>query len=341
MESIIYIASHDCVGANHTELSFRAGERVEITFNEAEWWYGRKDNGVEGWVPPAFLDTAHPVEDAADAEETLNDETSASSPPGFLSRAESRYGDPFFGALSEDMTPEEKRTMRQSVLIEIVDKEQTFVDNLQIFSDAIYAPLCVRDDAFKRSFLSNPSLGLCISILADQMKSICSDFLSSLAEILKSGDYTRLADAYSQFAPSVHLFGQYISENSNALSALRSFGKPLQDFLNAHPFPNGITIERVFLLPIEHYSAYYPDFKKFVLLTPTTDACHSMLTEALELLESYSAEVDAKLKVEEERMKLLAIQSKCKCISVLFTLPIMLADVLFHITCSHRQSSHL
>jgi hypothetical protein len=334
MDSTIYIASHDCVGANHTELSFRAGERVEITFNEAEWWYGRKDNGVEGWVPPAFLDTAHPVDDAEDAEETLKDESSGFSPPG-LTRAETRYGDPFFGALSEDMTPEEKRTMRQSVLIEIVDKEQTFVDNLQIFSDAIYAPLCVRDDAFKRSFLSNPSLGLCISMLADQMKSICSDFLNSLVDILKSGDYTRLADAYSQFAPSVHLFGQYISENSNALSALRSFGKPLQDFLNAHPFPNGITIERVFLLPIEHYSAYYPDFKKFVLLTPTTDACHSMLTEALELLESYSAEVDDKLKVEEERMKLLAIQSKCKYRYFFMSPPDrMFADVA-NISCSY------
>lgn len=289
--SMYYRALYDYEGTSETELSFKAGEVLEITHADGDWWYGRGDSG-EGYIAPAFLDTSAEVSPVAP-------EPAVKAAP-----------QPALVPVQPALTPEEMRKSRAILLDQIIESESNFVQALEYFSVSIFDSLSLRDDNFKRSFLADPSLGLCCSLLAEQLKFICSNFLESVKAARDAGDVRKLAAAFEQFAPSLQVFAQYTSENTNALNHLKSFGKALEDFLEAHPMPPGYTLESFFLLPVQHYTGYLKGFQQYVLLTPETDDGADVAQEALDLVAGFSLEVDDKLKLENERIILLAIQSK-------------------------------
>lgn len=290
--STFYRAMYDYEGTSETELSFRAEEILEITHADGDWWYGKGLAG-EGYIAPAFLDT-----------------TAAVSPPGQGAAAvavpEPAVQVPALPAQS----PEEMRQNRAILLDQIIESESNFVQALEYFSATIFDSLSLRDDNFKRSFLADPSLGLCCSLLAEQLKFICSNFLDSVKAARVANDVRKLAAAFEQFAPSLQVFAQYTSENTNALNHLKSFGKALEDFIEMHPMPPGYSMESFFLLPVQHYTGYLRGFQQYVLLTPESDDGADAAHEALDLVAGFSLEVDEKLKLENERIILLAIQSK-------------------------------
>ena len=321
--SVIYIASYDYEGTSETELSFRAGERIEITFAEGDWWYGKGERG-EGWIAPAFLEINNPIyPDSQNALLSIAAETPAvsvvESAPVVHNAKKAESVNPVrpvvtaAAAVPEvQLMPNEMRRSRDILLDQIIEQESNFVKTLEYFAACVFEPLSIRDDQFKRNFMADPSLGLCVSLLAEQLKFICSTFYNSLLTAKKSGDVRGLAAAYSQFAPSLQVFAQYTSENTNALSNLKMIGQPLTDFLTTHPMPPGYTLEQFFLLPVQHYTEYLSGFQKYVLLTPEADDGYDVLNEALDLVAGFSLEVDDRLKQENERIILLAIQSKCK-----------------------------
>jgi hypothetical protein len=321
--SVFYVASYDYEGTSETELSFRSGERIEITFAEGDWWYGKAERG-EGWIAPAFLDTGNPIypdaQNASLAAEASVEEVRPAPVVNNVKKPENTDPAPIAVSVAAaapelHLSPDEMRASRNILLDQIIEQESNFVKTLEYFAACVFEPLSIRDDQFKRNFMADPSLGLCVSLLAEQLKFICSTFYNSLLSAKKNGDVRGLAAAYSQFAPSLQVFAQYTSENTNALSNLKMIGQPLTDFLTAHPMPPGYTLEQFFLLPVQHYTEYLSGFQKYVLLTPEGDDGYDVLNEALDLIAGFSLEVDERLKQENERIILLAIQSKCKCCS--------------------------
>lgn len=312
--SVYYTAAYDYDATSETELSFRAGETIEITYSEGDWWYGKGPMG-EGWIAPAFLDTSNPIYQHVEPQQTSIAEIQNSSPAQtIVPQSATVSANPAIQqqAVIPNLAPDEMRQRRSIVLDAIIEKEKTFVQTLEYFAVSIFEPLSVRDDNFKRSFLADPSLGLCVSLLAEQLKFICSNFLNSIVSARQSGNARALAAAYSQFAPSLQVFAQYISENTNALSSIKQYAKSLDDFLNAHPLPAGFSLEQFFLLPVQHYKEYLTGFQQYVLMTPQSDDECTAVHEALDLLAGFSLEVDQKLTEEKERILLLAIQSKCR-----------------------------
>lgn len=56
-----YIALYDFIGSEESELSFKAGDQIQVVKTDQEWWEAKKINsdgsktGEKGFVPSNYL----------------------------------------------------------------------------------------------------------------------------------------------------------------------------------------------------------------------------------------------------------------------------------------------
>ena len=55
-KGVVFIAAYDFQGQEATDLSFSAGERIQVISQEGEWWTGINQAGKEGIFPKAFVE---------------------------------------------------------------------------------------------------------------------------------------------------------------------------------------------------------------------------------------------------------------------------------------------
>eukprot|EP00602_Paraphysomonas_sp_CaronLab_P013344 CAMPEP_0185042680 /NCGR_PEP_ID=MMETSP1103-20130426/42490_1 /TAXON_ID=36769 /ORGANISM="Paraphysomonas bandaiensis, Strain Caron Lab Isolate" /LENGTH=1107 /DNA_ID=CAMNT_0027582787 /DNA_START=644 /DNA_END=3967 /DNA_ORIENTATION=- len=93
---------------------------------------------------------------------------------------------------------------------------------------------------------------------------------------------------------------------------MKSFTKPLNEFLRTHRLPVHTSIETFLVLPVDHYTHYMEDFNRLVYLCKGIGGVEGddSLKRAADALLLYSREVDDKLAVEREKQMLLVIQSQ-------------------------------
>ena len=185
--------------------------------------------------------------------------------------------------------------------------EEEFVNSLKEFINGFITPLCLRDTVFKRSVLDDPSVATSLNSIID-IHAACSGFLHSIKESSTSAE---IASAYSQYAPSLVLFSQYISESATAITNLGKFGKPLSD-LFAEKMPTGVTLEMSLALPEKHYMQYRENFTNFVQSFPDDSPDRSALNAALEIWNENCDLVDKKVQEESSKLELLMLQQSCK-----------------------------
>ena len=273
----IFVADHDFVAETDTELTFKAGAEIEVITQSptGEWWYGElvgsKDahgNEKRGWFVPAF---------------------------GHMSVKGSPY---------DYMSDKEKIKKRHQTALKIFRQEAAFIKVLQEFILGFVEPVMLLDTPFKRALMSNPSLGLSLSLLRDIHES-CRTFLANLKT---SKSAQEMATSYHQFAPSLALFAEFTSENAQSLNSLRRFGQALKEFTLSCRMSESTTLEYCLLLPLSHYHNYLKDFQDFVWLTPSRNPELVALEAALKALQVQSKVVDEKVEEEKGMKKLLKLQ---------------------------------
>lgn len=123
-----------------------------------------------------------------------------------------------------------------------------------------------------------------------------------------------VAQAYTQFAPSLQLFAQYGAQNSNLLNTIKRNERQLSELL-----PGENHFEKSLISPLIFYPYYKQELKEYVSLVPPTDASYKLLSDTLALINTQSDNIDLKMKDEEERLQLLALQNNFTGNPIIFT----------------------
>ena len=291
-----YVANADFTPSDGTQLAFKTNDILDILSYEEDWWFGKLlKNGNQGWVPASYLRLA-----------TNEANTEAIEVPVEFAPLQPQYS---------AMNSREKLACAETVYANMMNSEMEFVNQIKMFLDTLVAPLQVKDTVFKRNFLGEYSIAVCFSLMND-IQRVCSHFVTSLKSA-KQGDMSRsvknIATCIAEFCPALRTFATYISEHSNALNALKSHTKGLNDFLLQHTLPMNTSIESFLLLPVGHYSSYREVVGQWLQLCRAVDqdADKDLLLAERTFL-SATQEGDAKLAAEREKHMLLAVQSQCK-----------------------------
>ena len=150
----------------------------------------------------------------------------------------------------------------------MIQTEANYIQNLTIFFDIIIKPLQKLDTPFKRSFLNEPSVAVSFQLLND-LYITSKDFHTGLT---KAGSAEHMAKVYLDFAPSLQLYSQYISENTACLIAIKSYNRQLREF--SQNLPERYSIEEFLVLPLSHFNTYGLKLQEFVWLTPVARPEH-------------------------------------------------------------------
>ena len=179
-----------------------------------------------------------------------------------------------------DLPDKERMDMRRQLLMDIIQSEGDFVLDMDTFLQEFVDPILVRDNAFKRSFLSESSIAVTLNLYRD-IYTACNAFSLSL-QSATSGE--AFAKAYVQFASSLRLFAQFASVNVSCLNSLKGFGKQLRAYLRENTLPEDMTIESAIVQPIQHYTTYRQQFQNIVWLTPSSRPETQALLDAMEVV---------------------------------------------------------
>jgi hypothetical protein len=361
MEVKVFICDYEFQSEDDTMLQLSSGDEVEVLHaDDLDWWYGKLvTTSKEGWFPPTY---GHLILTTSLLNTLTNHLSSSFSFP-----------------------PSSTEDLHQSRLLainEFFHQEEIFIQQLKLFIDKVILPIEYQDTSFKRIILSDASIALSFSLYT-KIWNLCSTFYSSLKEVLSSSnhqsssttpftfsfhkihkhdelDFSKISFCFTQFAPSLRLFSQYISENSNVLNSVKSHGKSFNQFLEEIQMPIDTSIESFLTLPVEHYSQYLSCIDKLLYLTTGLLVekqkeenqrlnslrvnCDSLgskfsmiehpehehenesmpriieseervlqdLREAVDILQTYTNEVDDKLMSESRKHILLAVETQCK-----------------------------
>lgn len=273
------VADYDCnpPDSETNELKFNIGNIIKVIDTDSDWWYGECINSHDqGWYDPKYCHKISIPLIALDPYENYQ------------------------------LSSTEYKRKQADIIQDIKSSEVNFITTLKTFIDIISKPLLLRDTPFKRSFLNDPSFAVCITLIQDIFVS-CSNFLQEL-NVAKS--YSDIARCYNQFAPSIQLFGQFISENAGALHALKQHQKNLNVFLENNRLPDGLTIETCFILPLQHASSYFNSFQTYFKLVDINDSGFYELLICYEQFSKQTEIVEMRLEEEKANLQLLFLQSQ-------------------------------
>jgi hypothetical protein len=379
MEVKTFICDYEFQSEDDTMLQLTSGDEVEVLHaDDLDWWYGKLVNSKdgsskEGWFPPTY---GHLILTTS-LLSTLTNHLSSSFP--------------FPPTGTEDL-----HQSRVLAINEFLNQEEIFIQKLKLFIDKVILPIEYQDTPFKRIILSDASIALSFSLYT-KIWNLCSTFTSSLKEVLSSNhsssatlfssssspnkiqeqellNFSKISFCFTQFAPSLRLFSQYISENSNVLNSVKSHGKSFNQFLEEIQMPIDTSIESFLTLPVEHYSQYLSCLDRLLYLTSgllvekqkeEIDGLNSLrvnceslgsklsmighnesesfslqsrsedrglqdLREAVDILQTYTNEVDDKLMSESRKHILLAVETQC----MIFLSPLFLFSSLLPLSLS-------
>jgi len=196
---------------------------------------------------------------------------------------------------------------RDALLADIIKRECKFVGDLDNFIVGFIKPLFNRDTPFKRQMLEDPYIGACLNLYID-IYAACQLFLSSLQE---ASTDAQIADAISQFAPSLSIFSQYLTEVTSAINSLSKFGRPLFEYASGC-LATGTTVENELLALQQHYAGYRELITQLVFRTPPGNEGMADMATALKIFEDACDMVDARIDDETVKVQLLLLQQQCK-----------------------------
>lgn len=199
-----------------------------------------------------------------------------------------------------------RKDKQRKIMSDILNVEKEYLSQQKTFIDVVVKQLLLRDNSFKRSLMNDPAIAVCINLVQD-IQHASEIFLN---ELQTSKSYREIADCYKRFAPSIQLFAQFASENSNALNVLKLQEKAVSKFLDAHPLPNEVSMEYCFIMPLQHFKKYQVNLESYVNLGDISEVGFLDLVVALSSVIVQTEEVEMRLKDEESNLQLLNIQNQ-------------------------------
>lgn len=264
----IVIAQSASIPLEESELAFALDDCIEILDSNDGWYYGEILHSRKGgWFDVSLCKRIYFVSD-----------------PDFL-------GD---------------ENARKAILEEIIKSEDEFVATLGNFYNVICKSILLQDNAFKRSFHSNPAVGVTFD-LVNNIHKACSKFLSDISKGFSSD---LIGDAFKQFAPSLRLFAQYEAEYPNVLHALRVNERELSKFLEETPLPNSLGLDFCLPAPLHHYKEYLTRIKQLVDTFSSQDNYFYLVLQAMDAINVQTDLVIDREKQQAENLALLALQNK-------------------------------
>jgi hypothetical protein len=200
----------------------------------------------------------------------------------------------------------DRKKRKDAELLDIIAYERDFTSAQQTFIEVVVKQLLLRDTHFKRTILSDPAFAVCITLIQD----IHNATMIFLNELQQATSNEKIAETFLRFAPSLQLFAQFVSENSNAFNTLKQHQKPFNQFLNSNPLPDNLSMEQCLILPLQHFKRYRPNLQSYVVLTDPAEPGFMQLINALYAIVTQSEDVEARLKDEESNLQLLSIQNQ-------------------------------
>lgn len=260
-----FVADYDYVASNEGELSFLMGDKIRISSYEGEWYYGKHTKSqAEGWVAASY--------------------------------GHKRMPSPY-----QNFKPDQLLAKKKTIMADIADSEANFITALQEAINGSIGPLQSKDTPFKRSFLNDPAVAVCVNLLTDMLNS-CSNFSKTLLLAKTDAD---IAKYFALFAPNLQLFAQYAPENPKFLNAINTNFKNLTK-VNKN-FDPSFAIK-----PLEHYMTYRQSLQDYVWSTPESSPDYETLSSALDSIIAQTEYIDNKLKEETDSLRLLELQHRCK-----------------------------
>lgn len=271
------VADFDFEGRTQVgELTFRAGNRIRLleASPEAEWWQGQ-----------------------------LLDEQGEVKSEGFFPRTH--------GHLSTDspydgLRNKQRVAKRNVVLAALLRSERDYIKFTTTFIDSFVNPLLLLDTPFKRKLLADSSLSLLLHLLVE-INAASSQLFNG---ITSSTSGESLAQTYRQFATTLPLYAQYITEIPQGLNALKKHSDKVVSYISKMDLPLPLSAEDYLLEPLEHYTRYRADLQEFVWLTPPNAPELGAFESSLLLLTDMLGQVTDRAEEADASIKLLELQSQ-------------------------------
>ena len=217
-----FVAEHDYASADASQLSFKAGQVIKILEYTEDWWLGSlaaASEGTPGWFSPSF---------------------------GHVSAA--------YSSIYASLSGEAKTFRKELSLNKMIAEEKEFVTILKEFLELVVTPLSNRNTQFKRTLLSQPSIGLTFNLITDIYASSTS-FLSALEACTSA---SMVADTFTQYAPSLNMTATLAIEFPNFLNDLKYHRSALEAYKKDEN--NSADVDYILAAvsaPLYHYEGMY------------------------------------------------------------------------------------
>ncbi|XP_042359063.1 intersectin-2a [Plectropomus leopardus] len=297
------IAMYDYTAANRDELSFSKGQLINILDKtNPDWWKGEA-NGVTGLLPTNYVKM------------TTESDPSQQCTVDSSSMSEHGETDGCADLMTLDtMTPQERK--RQGYIHELIQTEETYVDDLELVLEVFYKPM------LESGRLTEAEMGVIFVNWRELI--MCNTKLLKALRVRKKtegenmpvqliGDL--LASELAHMQPYIRFCSCQL--NAAALLQNKTNNQPdFKDFLKkiaTNYRCKGMPLSSFLLKPMQRITRYPLLIKNILEHTPDGHADRSPLREALERAEELCSQVNEGVREKENSDRLEWIQSHVQC----------------------------
>nr|XP_033505114.1 intersectin-2a isoform X3 [Epinephelus lanceolatus] len=297
------IAMYDYTAANRDELSFSKGQLINILDKtNPDWWKGEA-NGVLGLLPTNYVKM------------TTESDPSQQCTVDSSSMSEHGETDGCADLMTLDtMTPQERK--RQGYIHELIQTEETYVDDLELVLDVFYKPMSesgrLTEAEMGVIFVNWRELIMCNTKLLKALR-VRKKTEGENMPVQLIGDL--LASELAHMQPYIRFCSCQL--NAAALLQSKTHNQPdFKDFLKkiaTNYRCKGMPLSSFLLKPMQRITRYPLLIKNILEHTPDGHADRSPLREALERAEELCSQVNEGVREKENSDRLEWIQSHVQC----------------------------
>ncbi|XP_072297673.1 intersectin-2a [Eucyclogobius newberryi] len=295
------IAMYDYTAANPDELSFSKGQLISVLDKtNPDWWKGEA-NGVIGLLPTNYI--------------KMTTESDPSQQCSLDSMSEHGQTDGCADLMTLDtMSPHERK--RQGYIHELIQTEETYVEDLELVLDVFYKPMSesgrLTEAEMAVIFVNWRELIMCNTKLLKALR-VRKKTGGENMPVQLIGDL--LASELAHMQPYIRFCSCQL--NAAALLQSKTYNQPdFKDFLKkiaTNYRCKGMPLSSFLLKPMQRITRYPLLIKNILEHTPESHADRGPLRDALDRAEELCSQVNEGVREKENSDRLEWIQSHVQC----------------------------
>ncbi|XP_055088215.1 intersectin-2-like isoform X3 [Periophthalmus magnuspinnatus] len=295
------IAMYDYAAANPDELSFSKGQLISVLDKtNPDWWKGEA-NGVIGLLPTNYI--------------KMTTESDPSQQCSLDTMSEHGQTDGCADLMTLDtMSPQERK--RQGYIHELIQTEETYVEDLELVLDVFYKPMSesgrLTEAEMAVIFVNWRELIMCNTKLLKALR-VRKKTGGENMPVQLIGDL--LASELAHMQPYIRFCSCQL--NAAALLQSKTYNQPdFKDFLKkiaTNYRCKGMPLSSFLLKPMQRITRYPLLIKNILEHTPESHADRGPLRHALDRAEELCSQVNEGVREKENSDRLEWIQSHVQC----------------------------